>query len=438
MGSCGLASNILGLFLFHDHGHAHGHSHGGPQGEHEHTHGDVEAGHSYHDRHTHIKNGSGILDEEGPIEEILPETVVARTVSATKTPSKVHERGASPVSSRRPLSGVSTSPFTLARMSGESSRSHGHRHSGESRRRPFADPATNIHVHPAQNRQDIINAASPSDHEGEMRSGGMTSRPPSERDNSTPTSSETSPQRRMSMSGHSSHNHSRPELPSKEISQDLNMRGVFLHVLGDALGNVAVISTALFIWKTDFSWRFYFDPIVSLLITAIICCSALPLVKSASKILLQAVPKGISLEQVKEDILSIKDIESIHELHIWQLSDVKLIASLHIQVTFDLEGPIGGGKYMKLAGEIRKCLHAYGIHSSTIQPEYVRPNVNGNDPDGLRYGNGRGGDGNDDGVGNTVSDESEGTECLMECGEECGGGKCCGPMVVSEGHGHSH
>lgn len=434
MGSCGLASNIFGLFLFHDHGH----SHGGPQEEHAHPDEDVEAGHNNHDR---TKDGSEILDDEGPIEEILPEAVVARTVSAAKIPPNVHESAASPVPSRQRLSGASASPFTLAKMSGESSRSQAHRHSGESRHRPFADPATNIHVHPAQNRQDIINAASPSDHEGEeggVEPGDRTSQPPSERDNNTPASGEASPRRRMSMSGHSSHHHSRPNLPSKESNQNLNMRGVFLHVLGDALGNVAVILTALVIWKTDFSWRFYFDPVVSLIITAIIFCSALPLVKSASKILLQAVPKGISLEQVKEDILSIRNVESIHELHIWQLSDVKLIASLHIQVTFDPEGPIGGGKYMKLAGEIRKCLHAYGIHSSTIQPEYVRPNGNGNNSDGLRCGNGSGGDGNDDGVGNTVSDESEGTECLMECGEECGGGKCCGPMVVSEGHGHSH
>lgn len=83
------------------------------------------------------------------------------------------------------------------------------------------------------------------------------------------------------------------------------MRGVFLHVLGDALGNIGVIATALFIWLTDFSWRFYADPVISLVITAIIFSSALPLVKSASLILLQGVPMGISLDDVKEDILEV-------------------------------------------------------------------------------------------------------------------------------------
>ena len=83
------------------------------------------------------------------------------------------------------------------------------------------------------------------------------------------------------------------------------MRGVFLHVLGDALGNIGVIATALFIWLTDFTWRFYADPVISLVITAIIFSSALPLVKSASFILLQGVPTGVSLDDVKEDILEV-------------------------------------------------------------------------------------------------------------------------------------
>lgn len=67
----------------------------------------------------------------------------------------------------------------------------------------------------------------------------------------------------------------------------MNMRALLLHVLGDALGNVGVISSGLIIWQTTWKYRFYSDPIISLLITAIIFSSALPLVKSASFILLQ-------------------------------------------------------------------------------------------------------------------------------------------------------
>lgn len=361
------------------------------------------------------------------------------------------------------------SPFTLARMSGEPSsphnHTHGHRHSSsESRQRQFADPAISIHVHPAQNRQEIMNAALPSEDEdsGET-SGERTPLLAADGRDNVPSHGSISRKRNMSMSGHSTHHHAQPKAGNKDSHshQNLNMRGVFLHVMGDALGNIGVILTAVFIWKTEYTWRFYFDPAVSLLITGIIFASALPLVKSASKILLQAVPKGISLEEVKEDILSVKGVVSVHELHIWQLSDVKMIASLHIQVAFDPEEEAGrgsgGGKYMKLAGEIRKCLHAYGIHSSTIQPEYIKADglggaggasgagsVNGGGrsyADVLRSG-GSGSERNGGEAGSVGSEEadedSEGMECLLECGDECGGGKCCGPMVVSEGHGHAH
>ena len=67
---------------------------------------------------------------------------------------------------------------------------------------------------------------------------------------------------------------------------NLNLKGVFLLVLGHALGNIGVVMTALF---TDFSWRFHSDPVISLVITSIIFLSALPLVKSTSSILLQGV-----------------------------------------------------------------------------------------------------------------------------------------------------
>lgn len=57
----------------------------------------------------------------------------------------------------------------------------------------------------------------------------------------------------------------------------MNMQALVLHVMGDALGNVGVIATGLIIWLSDFSWKFYFDPIISLVITCIIFSSALPL-----------------------------------------------------------------------------------------------------------------------------------------------------------------
>jgi zinc transporter 1 len=57
----------------------------------------------------------------------------------------------------------------------------------------------------------------------------------------------------------------------------MNMKAILLHVLGDALGNVGVIASGLIIWLTTWPFKFYFDPIISLVITVIIFSSALPL-----------------------------------------------------------------------------------------------------------------------------------------------------------------
>lgn len=62
----------------------------------------------------------------------------------------------------------------------------------------------------------------------------------------------------------------------------MNMKAILLHVLGDALGNVGVIATGLVIWQTTWSFKYYFDPVISLVITVIIFSSAMPLGKSRS------------------------------------------------------------------------------------------------------------------------------------------------------------
>lgn len=215
------------------------------------------------------------------------------------------------------------------------------------------------------------------------------------------------------------------------------MRGVFLHVMGDALGNIGVIASALFIWLTDFSWRFYTDPGISLIITVIILCSAIPLCKAASRILLQAVPAGLNIEDIKEDITAFTDIVSCHHLHVWQLSDTKLIASLHVQVSFEFKDQ-GSQRYMQLARQIRKCLHDYGIHSSTIQPEFCCEATHGHRmiEDAIAFGN--------DGAESDSCRESEANndpECLLDCGDDCDdAAACCPPSEAApnpDGNGNA-
>lgn len=155
--------------------------------------------------------------------------------------------------------------------------------------------------------------------------------------------------------------------------RSMNMEGVFLHVLGDALGNIGVIATALFIWKTDFWWRYYSDPLVSLFITVIIFSSALPLCKNSSKILLQATPTHVDSNSILSAITNLDSVKSVHDFHIWNLNEDILIASLHLEladISVASDEQFDKHAFLNAVSQVREILHEFGIHSATIQPEF--------------------------------------------------------------------
>ena len=118
---------------------------------------------------------------------------------------------------------------------------------------------------------------------------------------------------------------------AKEPKQadQLNMRGVYLHVLGDALGSVIVIINALIIKYASGSWTMYIDPVMSMLMVIIILKTSIPLLKESSMILMQTVPTHLKIKEIQEKLVGqIDGVLSIHEFHIWQLSGNKIIGEL--------------------------------------------------------------------------------------------------------------
>ncbi|EKV15947.1 Di-, tri-valent inorganic cation transporter, putative [Penicillium digitatum PHI26] len=154
--------------------------------------------------------------------------------------------------------------------------------------------------------------------------------------------------------GHGGHDHG-----------DLGMMGVMIHIIGDAINNLGVMAAGLTIWlATPHAGRFYADPGVSMFIAILIILSSFPLMRQAGIILLESVPTGVDMCDVQHDLEMIKGVNSIHELHIWRLTQLKTLASVHVVVSED-----SVGDFMKTARVIHECFHAYGIHSITLQPE---------------------------------------------------------------------
>ncbi|KAL6716029.1 Zinc resistance conferring protein [Lecanora helva] len=466
VGSFGLLSNILGLFLFHEHSHSHG-------GEGGHAHGngntiaEAEEGNS---RAKITDDTTAVADESGNVAKVLPLSVVAGWPGSDGLQNSSEEgsgEDSTQVSQRFTRSDEegstatnSTSPLSIRKTQGNSTRRSRRLNSkGSGSRFSSSD---DIPVHPASFRKGFIKHSHLENIESRdgSESGGeeavdtdieeSTERTPLIRPAKSNGSAPAKDSRYTNLS-HADHKHNRPaeSSGSGHSHGDLNMRGVFLHVMGDALGNIGVIGSALFIWLTKFSWRFYVDPGISLIITVIILGSAIPLCKAASRILLQAVPAGIDVDDIKADIKRLPGVLSCHHLHVWQLSDVKKIASLHVQVEFDFKGE-GSARYMKLAHAISDCLHGHGIHNSTIQPEFCldsehrhisgAPSDNGGSDsvDSVSEARGASKKGS-----SCVSVRSQPEACLLECGDACNGeGQCCAP-ATAEGdthneEGHSH
>ena len=453
VGCFGLASNILGLFLFHDHGHSHG-------GE-GHEHGDVEQGHSHEHEHSHEvedTDTAALKDPRGSVTDVLPQVRVAG-YKPTRDPEYTKSD-----EDRSTLLLQTTSPTARKSVSGNGD-AHGRhrRRTSGSFGRGFGS-VDNIHIHPASFRHDIIQASRleerpESDNDGEEEEALLDEGGPNENShvfangNSSPQKTNghqyanygSMRSKRQSVYNHDDHHHAQPKDSSAgggghgHSHGDLNMRGVFLHVMGDALGNIGVIASALIIWLTTWKGRFYSDPAISLVITIIILTSAIPLCKAASRILLQAVPVGLSIDEIRADIESLDRVIEAHHVHVWQLSDTKLVASLHVKVDCDVEGS-GSASYMHLAREIRRCLHGFGIHSSTIQPEFTTCEEEAaatSSPAGPSE------DGNghvtpkQPGTGSKAGSLSgEGNTCLLDCGDNCGSSKvCCPPPSSNDGSG---
>ncbi|NXW72046.1 ZNT10 protein, partial [Hirundo rustica] len=159
------------------------------------------------------------------------------------------------------------------------------------------------------------------------------------------------------------------EKKKEKKSEALNIRGVLLHVMGDALGSVVVVITAAIFYvrplgNAECNWQCYIDPSLTIVMVLIILSSAFPLIKETSTILLQMVPKGVDMQLLTNRLARVPGVSSLHEVHIWELASGKNIATLHVKC----QAP---SDYQDAAHKIRKVFHEAGVHSVTIQPEYA-------------------------------------------------------------------
>ena len=141
---------------------------------------------------------------------------------------------------------------------------------------------------------------------------------------------------------------------------NLNMRGAFLHVMSDAIGSVGAIAAGVIMLTTG--W-YLADPLISMFIGALILYSSWSLIKDSLSVLMQSVPKGIRLDEVRQTIEAVDGVHKVHDLHVWAVTSDIYTLSAHAVVE-------NGGDFHEVLNGIEDTLkERFNIEHTTIQLE---------------------------------------------------------------------
>lgn len=153
-------------------------------------------------------------------------------------------------------------------------------------------------------------------------------------------------------------------LLKKDSTKNINIKAAYLHLLGDVISSVAVILGSVFIYFFEIYWL---DPVITVVISLYILKETFSILKEALDILMQATPKSLDLADIKIELEKIKDIDNIHHVHAWNLTDSQIHFECHADLTKDIQ--------LSEAALIRKQMeellkNKFGVNHVTIQLEH--------------------------------------------------------------------
>lgn len=138
----------------------------------------------------------------------------------------------------------------------------------------------------------------------------------------------------------------------------LNERVVGLHLLEDVLGWAAVLVGSVVIYFFDVP---IVDPLLSVGITLFILWNVYHNLRSAARVILQAVPEGVDVVAVRDALALVAGVKSVHDLHVWSMDGEYMVLSVHVQV-------VEGADYVVVKRQVRDMLGAkFGVEHATIE-----------------------------------------------------------------------
>ncbi len=150
-----------------------------------------------------------------------------------------------------------------------------------------------------------------------------------------------------------------------DSKRDLNIRGAFMHMLGDALSSLGIIAGGFAIAATGLPW---IDPLLSVLIAVLILWSGWGIVRESLNILLEGLPRGMIRDEVHSSLCGVEGVIDVHDLHIWSLSSHSHALSCHAVIA---DRPLSSSA--AILERINHVLETrFDIHHATVQFEHRR------------------------------------------------------------------
>lgn len=150
---------------------------------------------------------------------------------------------------------------------------------------------------------------------------------------------------------------------------DLNVRGAFLHMAADTLVSVGVVISGIIIHYTGWT---VIDPIVSLIIAAVILISTWELLSDSLRLAVDGIPDGVELQEIEKLLVENEHVKEVHHIHVWAISTTETALTAHV-VLDDL------ACWPQVSEQIKHTLSEHGITHATLEPE--TPDSHCHDPE---------------------------------------------------------
>ncbi|MFO7655898.1 MAG: cation diffusion facilitator family transporter [Bacteroidales bacterium] len=149
-----------------------------------------------------------------------------------------------------------------------------------------------------------------------------------------------------------------------DSAKNINVKAAYLHLLGDTISSVAVVAGALFIYFFEIIW---IDAVITILVGIYLIKETFSVIRQAVDILMQAKPRRLDLDKVKKELEKLPEVDNIHHVHAWNLTD----NDIHFECHLDLKDDLRISQTDKIKDVIYEILlNKFNITHVTIQYEF--------------------------------------------------------------------